>query len=64
MNLIDLDRIKSKMRNQSVVDLDAYRAASGNTADTSATFVDPVTQRWLAIGIFLFCVFILFIRGR
>jgi len=62
-NVVDLDRLKARMRNQSVVDINAYRAAADNTADTSATYVDPVTQKWLGIGVVLFALFLFVLRG-
>lgn len=58
MNTVDSDRLKATMRNQSVVDLNAYKAAASGAADGSSKYLDPVSTRWIALAAFV--VFFLF----
>ncbi len=61
MNDVDADRLKTRMRNQSVVDINAYKAAASGAADTSQKYLDPVSTRWIAIALFVvFFVFFVF----
>lgn len=62
MNSVDQDRLESKLRGASVIDLDEYRARAATArATTSKPYVDPLRaafMTWALVAAFvLFVVF-------
>lgn len=56
INDADADRLNSKFRNATVVDLNAYRAAAASRAHTASAYLDPTKVRWIAIAIIVLAV--------
>ena len=62
-NFADIDRLKSKIADAKVVNLDAYRDAARRSADVSISYMDPrVAVASLLAALLVFAIIVSFAR--